>query len=221
MTCTSLLLPSRGRPTNIARLHQSIVDTAHGDWEMVVRLDDDDPTASEYPTLRNVTYLCGPRVVLSQYWNECFAAARGPVFMHAGDDIVMATPGWDVIVAEAFPADGIALVHGDDLGDRGTTFATHGFLRREWVDAVGYFVPPYFSSDFNDVWLNEVANALERRIFVPIVNEHLHPGFGKGPLDQTHLERMARHKADDCDAIYAQLIDERLRDVERLSAVMS
>ncbi len=219
----SVLLPSRGRPSNVERLLGSLMATSNGVWEMVVRLDDDDPTAPEYPRAFPITYLTGPRALLSSYWNECYEAATGPIFMQCGDDITFETPGWDRIVAAAFPPDGIALVHGDDGNpdrDRALGFGTHGFLRREWVEAVGYFVPPLFSSDMNDVWLNDIANALGRRVFVDIVTEHHHPAFNKGPMDQTHLERIARHAADDCDAIYAEHEPGRVRDIAKLRAVM-
>ena len=48
---------------------------------------------------------------------------------------------------------------------RRKNFLTHGFLHRNWVETVGYFVPPYFSSDFNDTWLNEVADMIGRKIY--------------------------------------------------------
>lgn len=216
----SLLLPSRGRPASVMRLYGSAVATAAGDIELIVRLDDDDPTRTLYPKRSQIRYLHGERVTLSVYWNECYVAARGPIFMHCGDDITFNTPGWDRIVADAFPEDGIAFVHGDDLGGKGETLGTHGFLRREWVDAVGYFVPPHFSSDYNDAWLNEVADAIGRRVFVPIVTEHHHPAFGKGEWDRTHQERIARHHADDVDRIWRETKGERLRDALALLEVM-
>lgn len=219
----SILLPSRGRPANVRRLWESVEATTLDAWEMVVRLDDDDLEADDYPDLPGIVYLSGPRVVLSSYWNECCEAAAGPIFMQAGDDITIETPGWDRLVSSAFPPDGIALVHGDDGNpdrSRALDYGTHGFLRREWVEAVGYFLPPYFSSDFSDTWVNEVAEAIGRRIFVDILTEHHHPAFGKAPLDLTHEERIARHKADDCDAIYAAHAEDRLRDAEKLRAAM-
>ena len=207
----SLLLPSRGRPENIARLHASVVETISSPWwEMVVRLDDDDPKADEYPTLPSVRYLRGQRGVLSTLWNDCYAeAGQADTYMHCGDDITFSTPGWDRIVLDAFPEDGIAFVHGDDASDHGSWFGTHGFLRREWIDALGYFVPPYFSSDYNDTWHNEIANMLGRRIFVPIVTEHFHPAFGKAEWDQTHQERLARGREDNVDLMYREKAHER------------
>lgn len=216
----SILLPSRGRPENISRLFDSIKATATGDWEMVVRLDEDD--AQNYPRIKslNIKYIVGPRDVLSKYWNECYEAAKGPFYMHCGDDIIFRTPDWDTAVIAAFPEDKIAFVHGDDMGGNGPNFGTHGFIHKKWAETVGYFVPPYFSSDYNDTWLNDVANQLQRRFYVGIQTEHMHPAFGKGPMDQTHEERLARHRADGVDALYVSMATQRNEDVAKLRNVI-
>lgn len=219
----SLLVPSRGRPKSIYTLWSSIERTVWGSYELIIRLDDDDPARSEYPELDNVHYLVGPRTVLSAYWNECQAEARGDVFWHGGDDVVFRTIGWDEIVFAAFPEDGIAFVHGHDLSPNGHWLGTHGFLTRRWVDTVGYFVPPYFSSDYNDMWLVDVADMIDRHVYVPIVTEHLHPSHGKGEWDQTHQERIARHEADDMDAVYRHpdKVAQRIADAAKLRGAMS
>lgn len=222
----SILLPSRGRPENIVRLHNSVSLTAVGPWEMIVRLDEDDPSCGDYldyiesRLLPHVRFLVGERVVLSEMWNHCWRQAYGDIFMHAGDDIVFSTRGWDGIVRAAFPPDGIAFVHGDDLGGKGSWFGTHGFLRREWVDAVGIFAPPCFSSDFTDTWFNEVANLIGRRVFVPIVTEHHHFSLGKGTLDLTHAERLVRHWKDNNEKIWADTAGERVEWADKLRKVM-
>jgi glycosyltransferase involved in cell wall biosynthesis len=224
----SILCPTRGRPDNIRRLVASAVETAADQrFEFVFYVDDDDPasveTLAEYhDTYDRVTCITGERVVLSQMWNVCFAHARGDVLMHCGDDIVFRSPGWDRMVLDAFDGqpDRILFVHGRD-GVHDANFGTHGFIHRRWVETVGYFVPPYFSSDWNDTWLNDVANMLGRRRFLPdLYTEHMHPVVGKAEWDLTHQERMARHTRDNVDVLYASLAQERAEDAEKLGAVM-
>ena len=83
-------------------------------------------------------------------------------------------------------------------------FLTHGFLHRNWVETVGYFVPPYFSSDFNDTWLNEVADMIGRKIYMKdLMIEHMHPLAGKHFWDRTHQERLERHRLDKPQDLYA------------------
>lgn len=218
----SILLPSRGRPTNLGRLLLSLAETTDEEWEAVVRLDDDEPHREAYKqaVLGECRFITGKRATLSGYWDECAANARGDILMMGADDIVFRTPNWDRIVRNAFPSDGIALVHGDDLGDRGRSYATHGFVRQEWVRAAGEFVPPIFVSDFADRWLNDIANMIDRRIYVPVIIEHLHPGFGKAALDDTYRERIVRHQQHDPDGIYRRSVRDRMQTVERLLAVM-
>lgn len=224
-----LLLPSRGRAKNLERLFRSLEETTAGPWWIVAMRDDDDVWDLPRP-MTAMTIVAGPRRLLSQYWNDAYDVARrtlphededGPtIYMHAGDDIEFRTLGWDRIVRDAFPDDGIAFVHGDDLSPNGRTLGTHGFLRAGWVDALGYFVPPYFSSDCNDAWLNEVADYLGRRVYVPVVTEHWHPAFGKAEWDQTHQDRLARHEADNVTELWHALAPERLRDAAKLQAAI-
>lgn len=220
----SLLVPSRHRPDGLHALWASATETAKDDIELVYRVDDDDPTLDEYTVMgERVHQLLGAREhFMTRYWNECALVAHGEIMMHCGDDVRFRTAEWDTQVYAAFDAydDRIAFVHGRD-GIHDARMGTHGFLHRNWVDAVGFFLPPYFSSDWADTWLNDVADALGRRHFVPaIYTEHMHPVAGKGEWDITHQERLERGRQDDVDALYQRLAPERQEWVDKLRAVM-
>lgn len=222
-TLISILVPSRGRPAQFIRMANSARRTATHDRsvEVVVYLDDDDPTAGSYYG-QDIT-LRGPRVMLSEMWNECAKAARGDILMHCGDDIVFKTEGWDVVIRDTFnaSADKILLVHGDDCSPNTDALATHGFIHRRWYETLGYFVPPLFSSDWNDVWLTEVADMIGRRVKVPIVTEHMHYTFGKAERDQTHADREERGARDGVVELFKKTKPERISDAEKLKAVMA
>lgn len=225
----SLLTPTRNRPANVQRLVESAVETAQNpeDLEFVFYVDSDARDTSlpdfnffehiykKHKTNCIVTF--GDRVVLSEMWNIAYSKASGEIFMHCGDDIVFKTKDWDSMVRSAFEQipDRIAFVHGDD-GANKDAFGTHGFIHKNWVDVVGYFVPPYFSSDYNDTWLNEVANGLTRRLYLPFLTEHMHFMFGKGPKDQTHIDRLERHGKDNVMELYESKKPERMADVAKL-----
>lgn len=213
----SILVPSRGRPKEFERMWKSALDTANtkSQIEFVVYRDED----SEYNYPENCQIIKGERIVLSEMWNECAKIAKGDILMHAGDDIVFKTQGWDKLVEQEFKKydDKILMVHGDD-GFFQERFGTHGFIHKNWVKVVGYFVPPYFSSDFNDTWLNDVANMIKRRVYIPIVTEHMHWTFGKGELDQTHKDRIQRHFADNVEQLYGEKLPERIADAKKLQA---
>lgn len=224
-TLISILVPSRGRPREHTRLLDSLFDLATHprQVEVITRLDSDDDHNGYYWRHPQGVTITGDRVVLSALWNECFEAAKGDILMHCGDDIVFHTPGWDVEVRKAFDAseDKILLVHGDDMSPNTDALATHGFLHRRWVETVGYFVPPYFSSDWNDVWLTEVADMIGRRVKIPIVTEHMHYAFEKSPYDATYREREERGRRDGVVELYKEMLPERRADAKKLKEAIA
>lgn len=220
----SILLPSRGRPENLERLALSALSHADDpeDIELIVYIDEDDDSYKDWEYPEAVKIFVTPRTVLSEYWNMAYDKAQGPYYMHCGDDIVFQTQGWDSRVKEAFDKypDKIVLVYGDDGDPADKQFGTHSFLHKNWVDAVGYFVPPYFSSDFNDTWLNDVADMIDRKVKIDILTEHMHFAFRKGELDLTHAERLVRHWKDNTPDLYTSKLKEREADAEKLRRVM-
>jgi len=224
----SLLCPSRGRPDDLARFYNFAFGLAaeRKQLELVVRVDDDDPAIEGYQMIAYwdfATLLVGPRNVnLSQLWNECHAVASGELFMLCGDDLVMRTRGWDARFRHTFAAipDRIAYVYGDDLIWH-QQLGTHGMIHRNWVDAVGYFCPPYFEADCNDSWLHEVAQLVDRLRYLPdVVTEHLHATVGKAPKDTTHLEQRQRRIDYRIEARWAEMERLRRADAEKLRAAM-
>ncbi len=219
----SILCPTRGRPDEFKRMSDSAFDLAtHPRQVELIAYHDEDDTSGYYG-LQRVQWVFGPRIVLSEMWNACYRMSRGDILMHCGDDIVFRTPGWDTIVREAFAAseDKILLVHGDDMSPNTDALATHGFLHRRWVEAVGYFVPPLFSSDWNDVWLTDVADQIGRRVKVDIVTEHMHYQWEKATYDDTYREREERGERDGVAELFKKTSRQRRSDAAKLKAVMA
>jgi hypothetical protein len=150
-------------------------------------------------------------------WNRCFDICTGDILMHSGDDLRFRTEGWDTLVRDEFSryADRILFAFGRD-GYAAEDFGTHGFIHRNWVDVIGYFVPPYFSSDYNDVWLNDVAELVDRKKKLPIYTEHLHPAAGKHHWDRTHRDRIIRGRKDKVKDLFAELKPKRIQDANKL-----
>jgi len=219
----SILCPTRERPAEFKRMVKSASKTATHPrrLEVIAYLDDDD--SYPYEPIPSVHYIRGPRIMLTETWNVCYRSCKGEIFMHCGDDIVFRTPGWDAIVREAFEQseDKVLLVHGDDMSPNTDVLATHGFLHRRWVEAVGYLLPPIFSCDWADVWLTEVADMLGRRVKVPIVTEHMHYSFGKAAVDRNTLEREERGRQDNVVELFQRTVADRRRDADKLRRVMA
>ena len=227
----SILCPTRNRLKFVFDMIVTALDTAKYPEliEFVLYVDDDD---NSYTTLgnrvsnlyddefiKNIKIIKGKRIVLSEMWNTCYENSDSDIFMHCGDDIRFRTENWDKKIIDKFNSipDKIAFLYGDDgTGATKNAFGTHGFLHKNWINTLGYFVPPYFSSDFNDTWLNEVGHLINRHFFVDIYTEHMHPIVGKHTWDQTHKERLERGKQDNVLELYKSMEDERIKDSQKL-----
>jgi glycosyltransferase involved in cell wall biosynthesis len=220
----SLLIPTRKRPVQLMRAIESARQTASNDLEFCLYLDDDDRSDySKILTRNDVKYCIGPRIVLAEMWNRCFNISTGDILLQGNDDCVWQTRGWDQIVYEAFEncPDKILMVHGSDGSGNGYAsgrgeFAPHPLIHRRWVETIGYFTPSYFSSDFCDTWINDLANGLGRRRYLPFVIEHKHFLFGKAEIDETTSDRLARHSGDQVENLYQALAPLRRLDVAKL-----
>lgn len=221
----SILLPTRGRLNNMRRLTTSVLDTADNpeDIEFIVYVDDDDNSYDTWHYPKNVKLYQVERQTLALYYNAAYEKATGPIYMLGSDDVIFHTKGWDTKVQNAFDqySDKILLVYGDD-GDpnKEKRFGTLPFIHKNWVEAVGRFLPPYFSGDFVDTWLNEMADGVGRKVMIDIFTEHMHPAFGKAPDDPTYAEKWTKHFRDDMPGVYASKADERQSDIEKLKKAM-
>jgi hypothetical protein len=207
-------------------MYASAYNTAKDHVEVVARFDEDDTESAKSAQDIGAKVIVGPRYrAITHMWNECFDACSGDIVMQANDDIVFTTPGWDEMVEKAFEEvpDKILLVHGNDVFGHGDKFGPHALVHRKWVTALGYFIAPYFCSDFGDAWLVELSERVGRRRYVPFDIEHRHFSYGFDEMnDETTKERLQRHREDDPDSIYysPEKIAERQQDAEKLAKLM-
>lgn len=161
----SVLCPTRKRPANLMRFLGSLVGTAAGIVEVMIYVDHDDVetiaamglqvTGSTYralaPRVAQVAVV-GPRLPLAEACNIIAWASTGGIIHLAADDLVYRSRDWDDAVRAAFEKipDRVALVYGRD-GNQDERLATHPFLSRRWIDALGYAVPTQFPGVGGDV----------------------------------------------------------------------
>ena len=149
-----VVVPSRGRPQNIGRLADAMAATCRGDTTLIVGLDDDDPTAGQYPDGPAYEVRAGLRNVVP--WINELAVPQVGNFRwigHIGDDNVPLTDGWDVAIMEALEATPFAF--GNDLYPRAPgSLCCHVFTRSDVIGRLGYFGPPSIRHMYVDVaWM--------------------------------------------------------------------
>jgi hypothetical protein len=225
----SLLCPTRGRPFQLERMVHSVLATVANPIEILLYVDSDDLASAKCGVELCVSYIkIGPRIILSQTWNELAKHATGDILAQWNDDIIARSPGWDKLVEEAFAAcpDKILMVHGNDGSDSGLpssngSFGVHPFVHRRWIETLGYFMPGIYSSDYGDAYVNFCADQLGRRRYLPFIIEHMHFWLGKASEDQTTRDRLARHDRDNVSQLWRESLPQRIEDVQKLRRAMN
>lgn len=185
-----VLVPSRGRPSNIARLAEGWFTTgavAH----LVVCVDSDDPELIGYESVAedfDLVLRVGTPSRIGPILNEV-APALAPnydVIGFMGDDHLPRTLGWDAeIEAASTPW---TVVYGNDLL-QGPNLATAAFLGTGIVQTLGKFVPEGFEHLYLDNFWMGLGRGLGTLTYLPhVVIEHLHYINGKAPQDALYAE---------------------------------
>ena len=209
------------------RFVDSAYETADMPPEVLFYIDNDDAASiEELQRIKDghalVSGVVGPRITMSTYWNVLAEHASGDILGVMGDDIVFRSPCWDTQIEVVYvqSPDRILMVHGRD-GIHDGRFGTHCFVSREWYEACGKLFPDIYESEWVDTHLNDVANALGRRVFLEnVFTEHLHYVNSKASYDNTYAERVARHGAQDTNRVYAENGATRERDIAILSELL-
>ena len=224
----SIIVPTRKRPVAVTELVESIVNTADdfSKIEILFYIDPDD-VQSERRILElvsthgsNIKYTSSRETLnLSQMWNYAYDKLNtSDIIMLCGDDIRFRTRSWDTMVRNEFIQvdDNILLVYGDDKY-HGIKHATHSFVHKRWVEASGFWLPPYFCADYVDTWLFEVATQIGRIKYLPtVVTEHMHYTFGKSAFDETSQRKSAAANREHPAHIYNIKHNERCDHADKL-----
>ena len=192
MSSLLVLVPSRGRPDNIARLIARFRSTRSEDTRLLVAVDDDDETRDGYLQMDSgedwLEFVVGPRLRLAGTLNDLAPkyADSYDVLGFMGDDHLPWVAGWDRrILEESGPG---TVVYGNDLF-QGANLPTAVFLDSGIVRALGYFVPTGMTHLFLDNAWQDWGTATGKLKYLPdVIIEHLHPAAGKSELDDRYTE---------------------------------
>lgn len=167
----SILCPSRGRPELAKKMVDSAIKLAGAEIEVLVYINEDDPKFNHYRTMIDQKHLrWGPDRSPAYSWNKIAEEAKYDILCLMGDDAWFDTENWAHMVKDAFDQypDKIAFVYPDLEGfkwDKGFLTADHCphfFIHKNWMNTLGYFIPPHFWHWYIDTWYRDVAKLIGR-----------------------------------------------------------
>ncbi len=214
-----LVVPSRGRPENIARLYQALEETCDEQTDLIVGLDEDDPARDQYPD--GIEYVIRADLHGVVPWMNELALSRVNDYNYIGmigDDNVPRTTGWDSQIISALQKTPFAF--GNDLYPREPgSHCAHIFCRSEIIKTLGYLGPPQLRHMFVDnSWL-EWGKACGITYLHDVIIEHLHFTTGKASYDKTYEAAVDRWDSDKAswDAYQSGKLQE---DIDRIRGVL-
>lgn len=221
-----VIVPSRGRPHNIAELIEAWKAT-NATAHLWVWVDEDDPTVDEYRAIELplwASLTVGPRLRLGPTLNLVaqFAVIHADVVGFMGDDHRPRTVGWDqrLFDAATAPAPLPGIAYGNDLV-QGENLPTAVFLDAWVVHALGYMVPPGMTHLYLDDFWKLLGQRLGTLTYLPdVVIEHCHPTAGTAKNDAGYAEVNHPSMYAHDKAIFDEYVATRLdADVAKLRAL--
>ena len=147
----AIIAPTRGRPKQFQRMVESVKSTSKKAMIYAASNGSDDYVSYHYPIDMPTVFM----------WNDMAKMAmkeeKNKLFMLAADDIIFSTKGWDEALIDHY-SKLERKIHCWALQDsRDKEGFPHPIVSREWIEAMNWFVPPYFMHWKIDVWTNEIA----------------------------------------------------------------
>lgn len=213
----SILCPTRERIDLTKRMIDSAINTASGDIEILLFIDDDDPKKEEYKLLKNCDKYFGNVKSVGVAWNILAKKCKGDILITGNDDLVFRTQNWDTFIKEGvkvFP-DNIYIAWAND-GSKPKK-CTFPIISRDCYNVLGYFMPEVFHFLYHDTWMGDIGVRIGRTLLLKdVIIEHMHPGFKKREPDKTFRRNKTAKIAHEDTKIYNETSDQREKDANKL-----
>ncbi len=195
----AILCPTYRRP----KLAKRMWDSVNGAARVYFCTDSIDLMDCKLSGIETIDYLyADPHMPTAMKWNmlaeEAMKDPDNKLFMLGADDMVFETPGWDKALLEHY-SKLENKVHVYALQDsRDVDGAPHIIVTREYIERMGYFVPPIFLHWFVDSWTVEIAK--DNNCFTRLRDfklTHDKPS-DQGKADETHsrIRQWGWHERD-------------------------
>lgn len=183
----AILCPTYRRP----KLAKRMFDSVNGAAKVYFCTDSIDLMDCKLYGIETTDYVyADPMMPTSHKWNmlaiEAIKNPENKLFMLGADDMYFDTPGWDKALINHYNAleNKIHVYALQDSRDIGGT--PHPIVTREYIDAMGYFVPPIFMHWYVDSWTADIAKANNCFTHFKQFNLVHDKPSDKGQADETH-----------------------------------
>lgn len=217
----AVIVPSRGRPGNIARLYKALEDT-DAQVDLYVGIDSDDPSVEDYMKLARENLYIIVSKERKRFGSTLDAIAKEicndyNYLAWMGDDHLPITKGWDQEYRNALYDMGTGIVYGNDLV-QGINIPTQMGFTPDIVKALGYAVPAGFIHLFIDNYFLELGKAIGGiKYLEDVIVQHLHPCVGNAEQDLTYREANSPENwTNDQRRFHEYMTHELDKDVEKI-----
>ena len=201
----SLLCPSRSRPEKAKRMCESAFKNSGCKIDIKFFLNYDDPFLEKYKQfLQPSEYVIGPHQSPVHSWNLMAQNVEHDILFLVGDDSQFITENWGLKVLNAFDQylDKIVCVYPKPQFPQYPN--PHFCLHKNWINELGYFIPPMFYLHYVDTWIAHIAKRINRfhciqdfEMPVELIYDEVHNSYEKTWLHQKDKwiwEKTYRHR---------------------------
>lgn len=169
MTDIAILVPTMGRPVICSTMLDSIIGTANNlnSVFVLLGLTEGDECKKDYVDLvkkykekMQIDLFEFPDWTLPMCHNVLSEIAiKHDLHFGVGDDQIFVTPGWDKALMDSYDALTNKIHMWSLLDNRDPKGMPAPIMSKEYIEAMGWRVPPYFMHWYCDTWSTEIAKA--------------------------------------------------------------
>jgi len=215
-----VVIPSRGRPENIARAIKALADT-NSRIDLKVGVDNDDPKLDEYKKL-DVNLVIGERKKFAATYNDIVMDNLDYKYISFfGDDHVPRSDRWDEQFRRELDKMGTGVVYGNDLV-MGEAIATEWTITSDIPKTLGYAVPKGFVHLYVDNYFMKLGESIGKLSYLSdVVVQHMHPCAGTAVEDLTYREANSQANWSNDRIRFEKYMSEELAsDAEKLRRLL-
>lgn len=222
----SILLPTRGRTTQLERSVMSLIDLADDpsrlQWCLGFDTDDQDSFAYCRDVILPKIQHSGARYTclgfqplgyhrLNEYVNRLAHASDGEWMVFWNDDAVMQTQGWDSVISSHT---GRFCLQAFDTHKK-HPYSIFPIVPRAWLDVIGHLS----LHQLNDAWLSQIAWLLDIMVRIDVVVDHERYDLTGKNNDETFKQRQIfeGNPSDPRDFNHANFRKIRIREAARIA----